>query len=106
MTGGRAYLYDPRGTHADRVDGRSVSVGRLADATQGRDDAHVLVADLRRLIDAHAAAGSDLARRLVADGGPSAREVWLVEPLPTAATGSQPSRTPTAVDADGDARVA
>jgi glutamate synthase domain-containing protein 3 len=106
MTGGRAYLFDPRGSHASRVDERSVSVGRLADAIARRDDAHLLVGDLRRLVVAHADAGSELARRLVAEGGPSARDVWLVEPLPATATGSQPSRTPTGVDVEGDTRVA
>ena len=66
MTGGRAYLLDPRGHHAARVDAGSVSATRLADAVQGRDDAHLLAAELRRLLVAHAAVGSALAEALLA----------------------------------------
>jgi glutamate synthase (NADPH/NADH) large chain len=42
MTGGRAFLLDPRGHHTSRIDGRSVTVARLADALQRRDDGHLL----------------------------------------------------------------
>ncbi|HVQ22227.1 MAG TPA: glutamate synthase-related protein, partial [Candidatus Saccharimonadia bacterium] len=106
MTGGRAYLLDPRGHHAARVDDVSVNATRLADALQARDDAHLLAAELRHLLVAHAAAGSALAETLVAAGEPAPRDIWIVEPVGAMATASQPSRIPVGADAEVDARVA
>ena len=106
MTGGRAYLLDPRGHHASRVDDRSVSATRLADAVQGRDDAHLIAAELRRLLVAHAAVGSALAETLLAAGEPAPADIWMVEPVGAAATASQPSRIPVGADTDVGARVA
>jgi glutamate synthase domain-containing protein 2/glutamate synthase domain-containing protein 3 len=112
MTGGRAYLLDPRGHHASRVDARSVTAVRLGDAIQGRDDAHLLIGDLRRLLVAHSAAGSSIADALLRAGGPIPRDIWVVEPIgfaapiAAAATGSQPSRIPTGPDTTAGARVA
>jgi glutamate synthase domain-containing protein 2/glutamate synthase domain-containing protein 1/glutamate synthase domain-containing protein 3 len=83
MTGGRAYLLDPRGRNAVLLDARSVEAERLSDAVHGRPDAAQLVADLRSLLEAHAAAGSQLAGSLVRGSLPL-DELWLVEPLGTA----------------------
>ena len=105
MTGGRAYLLDPRGHHAARVDGGSVTATRLADALQARDDAHLLTAELRRLLVAHVAAGSALAETLLA-AEPVARDIWIVEPVGVMATASQPSRILVGADTEVDARVA
>ena len=106
MTGGRAYLLDPRGHHASQVDDRSVSATRLADAVQSRDDAHLLAAELRRLLVAHAAVGSALAETLLAAGEPAPADIWIVEPVGAAATASQPSRIPVGADTEVGARVA
>jgi glutamate synthase domain-containing protein 2/glutamate synthase domain-containing protein 3 len=106
MTGGRAYLLDPRGHHAARVDTRSVTAIRLSDAIQGRDDAHLLIGDLRRLLEAHAVAGSALADALLQASGPTPHDIWVVEPIPIAATGTQPSRIPAEPDMTVGARVA
>jgi glutamate synthase domain-containing protein 2/glutamate synthase domain-containing protein 3 len=106
MTGGRAFLLDPRGHHATRIEGRSVTVARLADALQRRDDGHLLVGDLRRLLVDHAAAGSSLADELLQAGGPVPRDIWIVEPVMVAATGSQPSRIPTGAESEAASRVA
>ena len=106
MTGGRAYLLDPRGHHAARVDAGSVTAMRLADAVQGREDAHLIAAELRRLLVAHAAIGSALAEALLAAGEPAPRDIWIVEPIGAAATASQPSRIPVGADTEVGARVA
>ncbi len=106
MTGGRAYLLDPRGHHAARIEAGSVTAMRLSDAVQGRDDAHLLAAELRRLLVAHAAVGSALAATLLDAGEPAPRDIWIVEPVGAAATASQPSRIPVGADAEVGARVA
>jgi glutamate synthase domain-containing protein 3 len=106
MTGGRAFLLDPRGHHAARVDVGSVTAMRLADAVQGRDDAHLLAAELRRLLVAHAAVGSALAETLLEAGEPAPRDIWIVEPVEAVATASQPSRIPVVADTEVGARVA
>ena len=83
-----------------------MTVARLADAIQGRDDAHLLIGDLRRLLVDQAVAGSSLADELLQAGGPAPRDVWIVEPIAAAATGSQPSRIPTGADGESTSRVA
>ena len=81
MTGGRAYLYDPAGRHVAALDGCSVSAVRLAAAVGERADGDDRVAELTRLLEDHREAGSLLAEGLLAAGGPSPDEVWLVEPI-------------------------
>jgi hypothetical protein len=83
-----------------------VTVDRLADAIQRRDDAHGLIGDLRRLLVAHAAAGSTLADALLQAGVPAPRDTWIVEPLVTTTTGSQPFRIPAEADVAAGSRVA
>src|ERR1051326_592662 len=85
MTGGRAYLYDPDGRPVAALDGRSVRAIRLSSAIAEREDGVEIAAQLASLLDAHRAAGSELAGRLLA-GDALVREVWLVEPLGGAST--------------------
>jgi glutamate synthase domain-containing protein 3 len=93
MTGGRAYLYDPSGRHHAALDTASVRATRLSVALADRDDGQARLADFVRLLEAHRAAGSARAARLLADlvaAGSSAlaADTWLVEPVgvPAAAT--------------------
>ncbi len=81
MTGGRAYLLDPAGRSVPALAGASVAATRLSTVIRDRVDGAARVAELVRLIGAHAAAGSELAERLVIGGGPRPEDVWLVEPL-------------------------
>jgi hypothetical protein len=83
MTGGRAYLYDPTGRHTAALDERSVVAVRLASALADRPDGQARVIELIRLLDAHRAAGSALAGRLL-DETDLAGRFWLVEPIPVA----------------------
>jgi glutamate synthase domain-containing protein 2/glutamate synthase domain-containing protein 1/glutamate synthase domain-containing protein 3 len=85
MTGGRAYLLDPAGRSAPALSGASVGATRLSAVLRDRGDGAERVAELTRLVAAHAAAGSELAERLAVGGGPRPDDVWLVEPLATAA---------------------
>jgi glutamate synthase domain-containing protein 2/glutamate synthase domain-containing protein 3 len=105
MTGGRAYLYDPSGRHTAALDERSVGAVRLATVLAERADGQARVIELIRLLEAHRAAGSDLAGRLLAEAELAGR-FWLVEPIaavPVAAEpvataerhASQPDRNPT-----------
>ncbi|MEA2630004.1 MAG: hypothetical protein QOE66_223, partial [Chloroflexota bacterium] len=97
MTGGRAYLYDPSGRHTAALDERSVVAVRLASALADRADGQARVIELIRLLDAHRAAGSTLAGRLLDEADLAAR-FWLVEPIavapPVDVTASQPDRNP------------
>ena len=97
MTGGRAYLYDPTGRHMAALDERSVNAVRLASALADRRDGQARVIELIRLLEAHRAAGSDLAGRLLDEADLAAR-FWLVEPIGTVATADvvapQPERNP------------
>ena len=65
MTGGRAYLYDPTGRHTAALDDRSVVGVRLASALADRADGQARLIELIRLLEAHRAAGSALAGRLL-----------------------------------------
>jgi glutamate synthase (ferredoxin) len=116
MTGGRAYLYDPTGRHHAALDTASVRGVRLSLALAEREDGQARVAEFIRLLEAHRAAGSARAARLLADllaAGSSAlaADTWLVEPVavpvaatettterpvavPTAALRPQPDRNP------------
>jgi glutamate synthase (NADPH/NADH) large chain len=84
MTGGRAYLYDPTGRHTAALDDRSVTAVRLASALADRADGQSRVIELIRLLEAHRAAGSTLAGRLLDEADLAAR-FWLIEPVPVAA---------------------
>jgi glutamate synthase domain-containing protein 3 len=84
MTGGRAYLYDPTGRHTAALDDRSVVAVRLASALADRADGQTRVIELIRLLEAHRAAGSTLAGRLLDEADLTAR-FWLVEPNVVAA---------------------
>jgi len=85
MTGGRAYVVDPTGRQAAAFDARSVGAVRLSTAMRERAHGEALAGELRRLLEAHARAGSLLAERHMAAGGPAPEEVWVVEPHPVAA---------------------
>ena len=99
MTGGRAYLYDPTGRHTAALDDRSVVAVRLASALADRADGQNRVIELIRLLDAHRAAGSALAGRLLDEADLAAR-FWLVEPIAVASAADvaapQPDRNPIA----------
>ncbi len=96
MTGGRAYLLDPAGRSAPALAGGSVAATRLSAIIRDRIDGGAHAAELLRLIEAHAAAGSELAQRLVLGGGPRPEDVWLVEPLGSAARIAAAEEAPTA----------
>jgi glutamate synthase domain-containing protein 2/glutamate synthase domain-containing protein 1/glutamate synthase domain-containing protein 3 len=80
MTGGRAFLYDPAGRHAASLNAESVTARRLGTAVDERIDGRALAAELLRLVEDHASAGSGLARRLLVDPDAFLAETWLVEP--------------------------
>ncbi len=86
MTGGRAYVLDPTGRSVPALAGASVVATRLSAALRDRADGPERSAELRRLVEAHAEAGSELAERLVLQGGPRPEDIWLVEPIDAAAT--------------------
>ena len=65
MTGGRAYLYDPSGRHTAALDDGSVQAVRLATALAERPDGQARLIELIRLLEAHRAAGSALAARVL-----------------------------------------
>jgi glutamate synthase domain-containing protein 2/glutamate synthase domain-containing protein 1/glutamate synthase domain-containing protein 3 len=100
MTGGRAYLLDPTGRSAPALAGASVAATRLSAVVRDRADGPQRAAELSRLVEAHAAAGSELAERLVLRGGPQPEDVWLVEPL------GQPTATSIALESDTGAAEA
>ncbi len=103
MTGGRAYLYDPDGRVAHRINAASVraralrahGIGggprpaepcpageRRPGAGDGpRDDAAEREAEVRALVAAHAAEGSGLAATLLARWETEIAAFWLVEPI-------------------------
>jgi glutamate synthase (ferredoxin) len=85
MTGGRAYLYDPDGRHLPALDVRSVVAARLSAVVRDRLDGDLVAAELRRLIEAHRDAGSELAARLLAERHSLEDDIWLVEPIPVLA---------------------
>ncbi len=84
MTGGRAYLLDPTGRSAPALAGASVAATRLSAVIRDRSDGAQRAAELLGLLEAHAAAGSELAQRLVIGGGLRPEDIWLVEPVATA----------------------
>jgi glutamate synthase domain-containing protein 3 len=96
MTGGRAYLYDPTGRHTAALDERSVGAVRLASALADRPDGQARIQELIGLVEAHRAAGSALAGRLI-DEVNLAAQVWLVEPI--VGVGATEAATDVATDA-------
>jgi glutamate synthase domain-containing protein 2/glutamate synthase domain-containing protein 1/glutamate synthase domain-containing protein 3 len=99
MTGGRAYLYDPSGRHHAALDSASVRGVRLSLVLADREDGQARLAEFVRLLEAHRAAGSTRATRLLAElltAGSSAlaADTWLVEPVaaPGAATETRTER--------------
>jgi glutamate synthase (NADPH) large chain len=92
MTGGRAYLYDPSGRHVAALHADSVSAVRLSEVLHERPDGPERFDELFVLLQDHAAAGSELARRLVVSERLAA-ETWLVEPVapPVAAATAEPA---------------
>jgi glutamate synthase domain-containing protein 3 len=89
MTGGRAYLLDPHGRHREQLHGASVEAVRLSAAIRERDDGVELVGQFRALIEAHRSAGSGRAAALLGTGALPLDDIWLVEPLGTAAAASE-----------------
>jgi len=86
MTGGRVYLWDPNGTRIGSLDRKSAIATRLGDcAGSTRSDAAERVAEFRALLEAHRDAGSALARNLLDRKVMLGDEVWLIEPIGTAA---------------------
>jgi glutamate synthase domain-containing protein 2/glutamate synthase domain-containing protein 1/glutamate synthase domain-containing protein 3 len=82
MTGGRAYLLDPSGRHVAALAADSVTAVRLSEALRTRSDGTERFDELFGLLHDHAAAGSELARRLVLSESLAA-DSWLVEPIGT-----------------------
>ena len=109
MTGGRAYLYDPSGRHTAALDERSVGAVRLASVLADRPDGQARVIELIRLLEAHRAAGSVLAGRLLDEADLAAR-FWLVEPIAveapaTVGVGPEAATTPIIASETSDAGV-
>jgi glutamate synthase domain-containing protein 2/glutamate synthase domain-containing protein 1/glutamate synthase domain-containing protein 3 len=94
MTGGRAYLYDPDGRHLPALDVRSVIAARLSAVVRDRAGGDAYAAELRRLLEAHRDAGSELAARLLAERHALEDDVWLVEPVPVVASVEPPAAEP------------
>jgi glutamate synthase domain-containing protein 3 len=100
MTGGRAFLYDPDGRHLGALDGRAVRGERLATIAIEREDGAELVEELIALLEAHRAAGSSLAGRLLEDLAGLTADVWLIEPIaPAARVAAEPAAEPAAARA-------
>jgi glutamate synthase domain-containing protein 3 len=92
MTGGRAYLYDPEGRHLPALDARSVSGTRLSAVTATGDAGDAaLSGELQMLLDAHRAAGSTLAARLLDQDAGLDGDFWLVEPNGTRSQAHEPA---------------
>ncbi len=81
MTGGRAYVHDPDGRAVPAINTASVAAIRLAAALDQRPDGAERLAELRLLLERHAAVGSATAAALLEDGR-LADDTWLIEPLP------------------------
>ena len=74
MTGGRAYLYDPTGRHVAALDDAASAAVRLATgARRPRRRPEPRLIELVRLLEAHRAAGSALAGRLLDEADLAAR---------------------------------
>ncbi len=84
MTGGRAFIHDPAGRAVAGLHRSSVESVRLAAVVGDRVDGGERLAELRLLLERHAAVGSRVAETLLADPR-LADETWLVEPIATAA---------------------
>jgi glutamate synthase domain-containing protein 3 len=107
MTGGHAYIHDPDGRALAAINASSVTVTRLS-ATLETADGRARLAELHRLVERHAAAGSAHAERLLADANLAA-DTWLVEPDPVVVAEAAPAparRVSPAVTVPGSAPVA
>ncbi len=81
MTGGHAYMHDPAGRATAALNSASVAGVRLAAVLGDRADGADRLAELRLLLERHAAVGSAAAARLL-DDGRLTDDTWLVEPVP------------------------
>ena len=70
----------PGGRHAAALADGSVSAVRLSAIVSARDDGPARLVELYRLLEAHRAAGSALAARLLVDADLPAA-IWVVEPV-------------------------
>ncbi len=92
MTGGRAYLVDPDAAEVARLLAPGVRAARLSAVRRERADASDRIGEVRRLLEAHAAAGSRTAARLLERWSETESGIWLVEPdEASAAMAAQPS---------------
>jgi glutamate synthase domain-containing protein 3 len=91
MTGGRAFIHDPAGRAVAALNGASVVSVRLAAALADREDGPERLAELRLLLERHAAVGSSTAQGLL-DDPRLADDTWLVEPVPAVAPEPAPAR--------------
>ena len=80
-------------------------LGEWVAADPERADAAARVDDLLRLVEAHCAAGSKLAGRLLEDPARLIAETWLVEPLEVAAPVEAASDAPAPAPAEAAARA-
>jgi glutamate synthase domain-containing protein 3 len=107
MTGGRAYIHDPDGRALAAINASSVTATRLG-ATAHTEAGAARLAELHRLIERHAAAGSGHAARLLGDPHLAA-DTWLVEPNPVVVAEPAPAparRAAPSVPVPGSAPVA
>ena len=92
MTGGRAYLVDPDAAEVAHLLAPGVRAARLSAVRRERADAPDRIGEVRRLLEAHAAAGSRAAARVLERWPDAEPGIWLVEPDEvSAATAVQPS---------------
>ena len=93
MTGGRAYLYDPTGRHTAALDERQRRRRPARDRPRRTARRPDRVIELVGLLEAHRAAGSALAGRLLDEADLAARSGWSSRTsLPPGGGGRPPSR--------------
>ncbi len=80
MTGGRAYLVDRDAVDLGGLLAPGARASRLTSVRRDRLDAADRLAELIRLLEAHAAAGSHLARRVLRHRASLEESTWLIEP--------------------------
>ncbi len=92
MTGGRAYLVDPDAAEIAHLLAPGVRAARLSAVRHERADAPDRIGEVRRLLEAHAAAGSQAATRVLERWPDAEAGIWLVEPDEASVTvAAQPS---------------
>src|SRR5581483_7412274 len=77
MTGGRAYLVDPDAAEVARLLAPGVRAARLSAVRRERPDAADRIGEVRRLLEAHAAAGSRAAARVLERWPDAEPWIWL-----------------------------